>query len=237
VRDLLRARIVLGRFDGGVVPSEHRLIREYGVSRGVIRDVLHLLTAEGLIERLQGAGTFVVAGERIRHGIDVLQGLPEGIDHGESRVTYQILDLGKMPAPPIVAERLSIEDNADVVFFERLTMLDGLPLVIRSSWFPFDIGAPLLRPDADLHISIYQIIERQLGFLVDSSDQQIEAASADLAVSEVLNVAIGAPILLVERLVHLVNGRPVEFGFGRARGDRLAYTDVMRRREHTVSGD
>jgi GntR family transcriptional regulator len=229
VRDLLRAEIVLGRFDGGVVPGEAHLVTEYGVSRGVIRDALDLLRSEGLIERLQGAGTFVVAQERVRHGIEVLRGLPDGIEKGASRITYQVLDRRRSTAPPIVAERLGVAEGADVVFFERLTLLDARPLTLRSSWFPCPIGVPLLRADARLDTSIYQLIERQLGVEVGYTDQLIEATVADRTVSIVLKTPVGAPILLMERLVHSADGRSVEFGFGRIRGDRLALTDVMRR--------
>jgi GntR family transcriptional regulator len=229
VRDLLRVEIVLGRFDDGVVPGEAHLMAEYGVSRGVIRDALDLLRAERLIERLQGAGTFVVAQARVRHGIEVLRGLPDGIDKGASRITYQVLDLRRVPAPPIVAERLRISAGADVVFFERVTLLDGGPLTLRSSWFPCPVGAALLRTDAQLGTSIYRLIEHQLGVEVGYTDQQIEATVADRTVSVVLKTRLGAPILLLERLVHRTDGRPVEFGFGRIRGDRLALTDVMRR--------
>jgi GntR family transcriptional regulator len=235
VRDLLRARIVLGGFGDGAVPGEQRLIEEYGVSRGVVRDALDLLRAEGLIERLQGAGTFVVAQSRIRHGLDVLRGLPDEIEDGQYRITYQVLDMGLVPAPPIVAERLSVAEGAEVVFFERLTVLDALPLTLRSSWFPWDIGAPLLKPDAGPRGSIYQVIERQLGHQVGYTDQLIEATVADHAVSQLLKTPVGAPILLLERLVHLTDGRPVEFGFGRNRGDRMALTDVMRRRTTTTA--
>ena len=229
VRDLLRARIVCGTFAGGTVPGEQHLVEEYGVSRGVVRDALDLLRAEGLIERLQGAGTFVVAQARVRHGIDVLRGLPDGIEHGRSRVSYRVLDLGRVVAPPLLAERLAVCPGAPVVFFERLTLLDSAPLTVRSSWFPYDVGAPLLAPESGPRGSIYQIIERQLGYPVGYTDQLIEATIADHAVAQLLNTRVGSPILLLERLVHLTDGRPVEFGFGRIRGDRLALTDVMRR--------
>jgi GntR family transcriptional regulator len=227
---LLRARIVLGRFVGGVIPGEQHLLAEYGVSRGVIRDALDLLRTEGLIERLQGAGTFVVPQDRVRHGIEVLRGLPDDIDRGTARVSYQVLDLRTVGAPSIVAEHLGIAEGDGVVFLERVTHLDARPLILRSSWFPYEIGAPLLRPDAQLCVSIYQLIERELGHEAGYSDQVIEATTADSATAEILRTTVGAPILLMERLVHLTDGRPVEFGFGRSRGDRMVLTDVMWRR-------
>ncbi|OLT15467.1 hypothetical protein BJF78_01960 [Pseudonocardia sp. CNS-139] len=72
VRDVLRAEILAGRYAGGALPREDVLIRMFGVSRGVVRDVLALLREEGLVQRLQGAGTFAVTPARSAREIDAL---------------------------------------------------------------------------------------------------------------------------------------------------------------------
>jgi DNA-binding LacI/PurR family transcriptional regulator len=56
----LQQRILQGEWAyGAVLPSEHELCAEYGVSRGTIRLVLAELEKEGLIRRERGRGTFV----------------------------------------------------------------------------------------------------------------------------------------------------------------------------------
>ena len=44
---------------GAQVPSENELTRELGVSRMTAHRALRELTAEGVLRRVQGAGTFV----------------------------------------------------------------------------------------------------------------------------------------------------------------------------------
>lgn len=56
----VRERILSGELVAGDrLPSEQQIAREYQTSRGIVRHALNLLTNEGLLERVQGSGTFV----------------------------------------------------------------------------------------------------------------------------------------------------------------------------------
>jgi GntR family transcriptional regulator len=239
VREILRAQIVHACFRDGVLPGEFQLVKQYGVSRGVIREVLALLRAEGLIDRMQGAGTFVVAQERSPFGIHTARSLGEGLAPEESRVSWELLNAGRFPAPPLVADRLELtgakdpEDPEDVVFVERLTELDGHPLMVRSSWFPLAVATPLLDPGFEFRSSIYDLIEGVLGHEVAYARLRVEATQADPATAPALDVEVGAPVQLMERVVYGVDGRPLECSFARARGDRFVLTTVMPRRQAT----
>lgn len=229
VRELLRAAVIQERFRGDVLPSELELVSRYDVSRGVIREVLELLRGEALIERLQGAGTFVIAPERSPITIEEMGALPSSIDEGFARVTWDLLELVSLPAPELVAERLALPPNDPVVYAERVTNVDGEPVSVRSSWLPHDIGALLLEDAITPRQSVYELVEDALGHAVSWADLRVEAVLADSATASVLRVAEGVPLLLMERLVYDVDGRPVEYGFGRTRADRMALTTVMRR--------
>lgn len=58
--DILRGKIETGELAAGrVMPSEHTLSQEYGLSRGTVVKALDALEADGLVVRVQGRGTFV----------------------------------------------------------------------------------------------------------------------------------------------------------------------------------
>ncbi|NHZ37284.1 histidine utilization repressor [Massilia rubra] len=60
IKDYLLGEIAAGRWkEGDVVPSEQALVRQFGVSRMTVNRAVRELTAEQVLTRRQGSGTFV----------------------------------------------------------------------------------------------------------------------------------------------------------------------------------
>jgi GntR family histidine utilization transcriptional repressor len=60
IKDYLVGEIASGRWkEGDLVPSEQALVRQFGVSRMTVNRAVRELTAEQVLTRRQGAGTFV----------------------------------------------------------------------------------------------------------------------------------------------------------------------------------
>jgi GntR family transcriptional regulator len=231
VREVIRSEILDERFPRSILPSEADLVVQHGVSRGVIREVLKLLQGEGLIERLQGSGTFIVGSTRTPQGLDVLQGLADELDHGSARLVWDLLDVEQVPATTLVAERLGVPPGDDVVCVERLTWFDGRPLLLRCSWLPLAVGAPLLLPDTRRVLSSHgaiEVIDKVLGCPVAYAERRIEATVADPTITAHLHVEPGHPILLLEQVLWGTDHRPLELSFSRVRGDRYVLTTLVR---------
>jgi DNA-binding IscR family transcriptional regulator len=64
----LRAKIESGEWGPGArVPSEIELAREYGISRGTVRQAMVRLQNDGLLQRAPGKGTFVASSTPVAH--------------------------------------------------------------------------------------------------------------------------------------------------------------------------
>jgi GntR family histidine utilization transcriptional repressor len=60
IKDYLMGEIASGRWkEGDVVPSEQALVRQFGVSRMTVNRAVRELTAEQVLTRRQGSGTYV----------------------------------------------------------------------------------------------------------------------------------------------------------------------------------
>ncbi len=208
------------------LPAENCLAREFGVSRNAVRDALDLLRAEGLVERVPGVGT-VVAARKYPHGLDHLLGLAETLrEHGE--ITNEVRAAGLVTAPPEVAARLRQQPGARVVYLERLRHLNGVPLSLDLTYLAADVGEPLLARDL-VHQDIFVLLERHSGQPLGAAELTVEAVNADRHSAAVLGTTAGAALLMVERLTHLADGRPVDLEYIRFRGDRLAMRGQLTR--------
>jgi GntR family transcriptional regulator len=218
VADVLRRQLLQDAFAGGVLPGEASLAREFGASRNAIRAALSILRAEGLVTRVQGTGT-VVAARKYPHGLGQLLGLAETLrEHGD--VVNEVRTAGLVEPPPAVAARLGLATAGPVVYLERLRRLNGLPLSLDLTYLVPDIGEPLLGADLE-HSDIFGLIESQAGQPLGGASLTVEAVNADPHSAAVLEAPPGAAMLLVERLAHLADGRPVDLEYIRIRGDRL----------------
>lgn len=219
VAEVLRQQVIRAAYPDGVLPDERTLSAEFGATRNTIREALDILRGEGLIDRIPGSGT-VVRHEKYPHGLNRLMGLAETLhEHGE--ITNEVRTAGPIDPPSAVAVRLRLPDDAKVVYIERLRHLNGVPLSLDLTYLTMDVGEPLL--DADLQRrDIFGLIEQVTGQRLGIAEITMEALSADPHSAAVLDVPKRAALLVVERLSHLEDGRPVDLEFIRFRGDRIA---------------
>jgi len=228
IADLLRRQIIHGGYPGGQLPLESALAREFDTSRNTVRQALDLLREEGLVERCPGVGT-TVAAEKYPHGLHRLLGLAETL-HEHGQVVNQVRTMTLIEPPAPVSTRLGLAPGEQVVYLERLRSLNGLPLSLDLTYLVRDVGEPLF--DFDLTGNdIFVLLERITGRPLGTAELTLEAVNADPHTAAVLGAPRGAALLMVERLTHLADGRPVDLEFIRFRGDRLTMRGHLRRNE------
>ena len=226
VADVLRHQVLAGAFPAGQLPREDQLCRDFGASRNTVREALGLLAGEGLVERLPGVGTTVLTA-KYAHGLHRLAGLAETM-HEQGQITNEVRASMIIRPPAMVARRLRVPDGESVVYLERVRRLAGEPVSLDLTYLPLDIGVPLL--DADLaHRDIFVLIEQLTGQPLGTADVNVEAVNADPHSAALLDVADRAALLMVERLSHLTDGRPVDLEWIRFRGDRMTLQTQLRR--------
>lgn len=224
--DLLRRQLLDDAFPDGTLPHEDILAADYDTTRNTVRQALDLLRAEGLVARRPGIGTVVVA-RKYDHGLDRLMGLAETL-HEHGRVTNEVRTTVPVPAPAPVAERLRVPHGADVLYVERLRRLNGVPLSLDLTYLPLDIGTALLGADLE-NTDVFRLLESVTGRPLGHAAITLEAVTADAHSAAVLEAPRGTAVLMLERLTHLADGRPVDLEFVRFRGDRIAMSGLLHR--------
>jgi GntR family transcriptional regulator len=227
VADVLRHQIHAGGYSGGL-PSELDLASEFFVSRNTVREALAALKDEGLIDRGPRTGTHVAI-RKYDHGLDALVGLKETFK-GYGDIRNEVRTTMNVVAPPSVAHRLQLNPAEPVVFIERLRYLGDLPLSLDMTYLAPDIGREVVEHSLEAN-DVFALIEQVTGRRLGGATVAIESVAADPHSAAILQVPDGAPVLLLERLTHLDDGRPVDLEYIRMRGDRITL------RSNLVRGD
>lgn len=210
--DLLRSTLVsTGR---SMLLVETELTDALSASRNTVRAVLQQLARDGLVVREPKNGTR--AADAVLLPIDELAPL-----------AARRLDCRSLGCPPLVRDRLRLPAGWTVLMIESLMLKDSLPLGISVNYIALPEGRSL-KIDID-DSDVILILEQRLGIQIGRSHCTIGAVAADEQSAELVNVAVGAPLIWLEDLIEDETGQPRALSQLRLRGDRVAFSATARR--------
>lgn len=130
----LKQGLAEGRWEpGALMPSEAELVAQFGVSRMTVNRALRELQAEGLIERVQGVGTFAAQ----LHKISSTLSIRDMREHVESLGRKYQLDLKLRREEAVtakVAPRLGLKAGAAAFHSVVVHFEDDVPLQLEDRW-------------------------------------------------------------------------------------------------------
>jgi GntR family histidine utilization transcriptional repressor len=128
VKTFLKAELERGRWrPGQLMPSEAELVQQFGVSRMTVNRALREMQSEGLVDRVQGVGTFAAQLFRVSSTLTI-RNLQEEIEERGHRHHAQVHVKRKEPAPAALAERLGVRTGAPVFHTLIVHFDNGVPL-------------------------------------------------------------------------------------------------------------
>lgn len=224
----LRGQIQSGVYKSGEqLALEREMCEHYGVSRITIKKAVDQLVKEGLVVKRRGSGTFVksLANEDV-HDISManqFSGFSKNFAGHE--VTTEVVRFDIIHPAPEIAEKLNITTDDFVYDIVRLRNVDGRPVVIEYTQMPIEL-IPGIKRDV-LENSIYQYIENQLHFKIQSAHRFIRALLPTEQEEKLLQIKHGTlPILEVEQIAFLDDGRAFEYSKAHHRGDEQTFRVV-----------
>ena len=195
---------------GSLLPSEHQLVEDFGVSRPTIVKALSALRQENWIETQQGRGSFVrgrpalAHAERTRPAQNVLE-LPE------AQLAGDLVQAGVKVAPPHVAALLGLETGAKAFLRQRVLSEDGEPVELASAWLPLELaaGTDLASPNLiDESIRHHLQIRKRVRF--DHAVERISARQPTGEEAALLHVSPDVPVLNVIVTVYDATVQPLQ---------------------------
>lgn len=185
------------------IPTEDKLIEEYGVSRNTIRNAIKILTRSGLLYPVQGSGMFIR--ESRKYDTIFLSGT-RGItkDHPGNKIETKCLHLEVLEADDNTAEILQCEIGTPIYYIERLRIVDDIPYAIEYTYYNKDIIHYLNKEIVES--SIYSYIKDDLKLSFGFADKYISANKLTTKESELLQLETNDPAIIIEDNVYLTNG-------------------------------
>jgi GntR family transcriptional regulator len=225
VQDALAERIATGEWKPNVaLPNEADLAREFGVSPGTIRKALEMMESMRLLTRRQGRGTFV--NDQASDELAVRYCNIRTIDGERVSGEVNVLAFLEVPASPEERRRLRLRSDDRVWRVQRLRLHEGVPFMVEQVAMPAALFPGLgERKRLPQHIVT---LAQHYRVLLGKAEERISIGAALSGVAESLGLAHGSPILVLDRLVHTLEGRPAEWRIGHARFDHKYYLAEIR---------
>jgi GntR family transcriptional regulator len=217
-----RQQIRDGRLqDGDMLPSGREIAAEFGVSLATAAKIATGLQALGLVIPRPGAGTVVTAqrlpSDRARGGpvlITLASRTP--VQPGDkSRVT----EAGLVQAPQDVAAQLGIEPAAQVICRRQVTVRDGTPAAVLTSWFP----GPLAETVPEL-LGKTRLAGEIAGYQPAWGEDWVSARPPTSAEAREFVIKRGSPVTIAHSRRFAADDTVIEYAELIARADtRIAY--------------
>jgi GntR family histidine utilization transcriptional repressor len=196
IKDFILERIHSGEWaEGDQVPSENELARDFKVARMTVNRALRELTAEQIITRVQGAGTFV-ARPKYESTLVAIRSISDEIAARGHRHRASVLALGAAVANTALAEEMQVKPGSPVFHSRLLHFENDEPVQLEERWVN-----PAAAPDYALQ-DYSQITPNQ--YLVRVAplsrvEYRIEAALPEPDTLTHLAMSEGEPCLVLHR--------------------------------------
>lgn len=206
--DQLRTNIYEGVFPAlSKLPEQTALAKRFQTSRMTIQKALNQLKQEGLISTKRGHGTYVNSAT-YQGQINEYIGLVNRYG-GRHKVQSKIISFNVRFPEANEMDYLSLRENEPVYDIIRLRYVDNEPFELEYTIMPIKTI-----PDIDMAIlehSIYRYITDSLHLKIGPAIRKIRADKADSYDIKYLEVDPNDPILELEQVARLSDGRPFEF--------------------------
>jgi GntR family transcriptional regulator len=207
LRDALAERIAAGTWKpGAAIANEGDLAREFGVSSGTMRKALDQMEHERLVTRRQGRGTFVndQSLDEFSHRFINIRGR-----NGERLIgDVKSDETTEGAANEMECARLSLRAGDRVYRIRRVRLIDELPFMLEEASMPATLFPGLEKMSSVTHRIV--CLAQEHGVLLGKAEERISIATASSAVAEALSIAPGLAVVVLDRVVRAIDGRPVE---------------------------
>lgn len=226
VAETIRGRILGSLYkQGELIPPLRELEAEFRVSNITIRKALALLHHEGLIDSRQGVGTLVAKNAGDLEPIEISGDFKEWLETASGKRTHlsaEVLEMKYAAAPPRVNEILDVQPDEKLFRLKRIRKYNEQPVSYFINYSPHS-GCRNIKKRDVVQRTFLEVFQDVCAVRLTHIEQRVQAVTADLDLSSILDIEFGAPVFFAENIYFAEDKRPVQVTHMYYRGDRYIY--------------
>lgn len=211
------------------LPRESELANVMGISRTQLRDILAVLECEGFITRRHGVGTIINRHVlNVKNRIDMEQEFLEMIRAGGYIPAVAYVHTEESPATDPEAQKLHLPQGTMLMRCEKLCTASKHPAIYCEDMF----DRALLKfevTEQDFRAPIFQLLQNKCRVNCYMDMAQLHPVVADARLAQILDVAVGTPLLYVEEVDYDVEGTPILYSRQYFAGEYVQH-NILRKR-------
>ena len=212
IKEDLKSKIENGILnEGEYLPSEFKLMEQYGVSRPTIRQAVENLCQENFLEKQRGIGTMVKSknSRLTKRNLGDLLNFNEEAQKKSYISSTDVLEFCTVPSNPSLKEVFG-DDVSSFYRIKRLRFLDHKPAELVTTYIPKYLIENLNDYDLTKN-SIFDILEREKNIYIDYAEKLLRAVNVSKDVAKYLEIAPNTAVQFVHTVTYNTKGIPIEY--------------------------
>ncbi|MBS4536647.1 GntR family transcriptional regulator [Clostridium sp. D2Q-14] len=231
VADYLRNNIYAEEWGKGEkIPSENQIMLDLDVSRGTVKKAVSLIVEEGLLQQIQGKGTYVTEGNISYPLGKGLLSFAESLESQQLAYETKVITSELRKATKEIASKLGLTLGDEYLYLKRIRYVEGEKVMLIENRLNSKLCPGIEQNDFN-HESLFKAIERASGRKIAYSESRYAARVVGEKRAKVLEVPEDSPVLHLEQLVYLENDTPIEFGNVWLKANKYYLGTILQREE------
>lgn len=208
------------------LPSENELVNLYHTSRETVRKALSLLNESGLIHKIQGKGSIVLASDKYAFPLSKMISYEELNELFEMKTQTKVLKLENQNVPQDTF-KLDRDEIIPATYIQRLRIVDGEPLVIDNDYVLKSVVPEISNEVAER--SLYKYFEKDLHLEIGYAIKEVTVEAASKEEQNILNISSKIPVVVVKSTTHLQDNTLLHFTKSVHRADKFKFVEHAKR--------
>lgn len=222
ITNIIKHQISKGVFlPGSRLPSESELRKKYNVSPMTIRRSISLLLDQGVVNTIQGSGTFVrpIDMDTVAFRLEELN----KIFRDTEQTMVRLLEVKIERADDITSQKLNIRKGDRTILLRRLILTNKDPVLYHKEYLIYDPTMPIVEAEMEV-TSLHGLFHNTGESNLKRGELAIEATTLTKNVADLLNTNENLPAFRLEHIFYDFNNRRISWGRFICRGDRFRFT-------------